>query len=114
MSMFSAALIFSCPNVELSIYSTCRLVSHTTSDWFPTLPLTYPPSRRISQKLLRNVVKFLDLIYEGLNVPRFPIIRKNMEEMAIHGPESSQDVRIVNSYPSKVRPSAVSRAPGLR
>lgn len=36
VSMFSAALLFSCSGVELSVYSTCK---------------------RISQKLLRNIVK---------------------------------------------------------
>ena len=79
--MFAAAMLYSCPGVECSIYSTCK---------------------RISQKLLRNVIKFLDLIYIGLGVPRFKIIRSNMEELVIKGPESEQDVRIVNSYPSKV------------
>jgi hypothetical protein len=38
VSMFAAALLFSAAAVEVSIYSTCK---------------------RISQKLLRNVVKFL-------------------------------------------------------
>ena len=81
VSMFAAAMIYATPNVECSIYSTCK---------------------RISQKLLRNVVKFLNLIYTGLNVPKYRIIRENMEELVVHGPESAQDVRIVNSYPSKV------------
>lgn len=79
--MFAAAMIYATPNIECSIYSTCK---------------------RISQKLLRNVVKFLNLIYTGLNVPKYRIIRENMEELVIHGPESAQDVRTVNSYPSKV------------
>ena len=79
--MFAAAMIYATPNIECSIYSTCK---------------------RISQKLLRNVVKFLNMIYTGLNVPKYRIIRENMEELVVHGPESAQDVRIVNSYPSKV------------
>ena len=79
--MFAAAMLYAAPNTEISIYSTCK---------------------RISQKLLRNVIKFLELIYVGLNVPRFRVIRENMEELVIRGPESMQDVRIVNSYPSKV------------
>ena len=81
VSMFAAAMLYAAPNTEISIYSTCK---------------------RISQKLLRNVIKFLELIYVGLNVPRFRVIRENMEELVIRGPESMQDVRIVNSYPSKV------------
>lgn len=81
--MFAAALLYSAPGVELSIYSTCK---------------------RISQKLLRNVMKFLSLIYEGLGVPEFKEIRCNMEELVLQGPDGNTDVRIVNSYPSKVRP----------
>lgn len=81
MSLFAAAILFSAPRVELSIYSTCK---------------------RISQKLLRNVKKFLDLIYAELDIHPFKIIRSNCEELMIQGPESRQDVRMVNSYPSKV------------
>lgn len=79
--MFAAALIYSAKSVELSIYSTCK---------------------RISQKLLRNVQKFLSLIYEGLGVPPFKELRCNMEEIVLQGPDGAADVRIVNSYPSKV------------
>jgi hypothetical protein len=60
VSMFAAAMIFSAPNMELSIYSTCK---------------------RISQKLLRNIVKFLDLIYLELGVQPYKIIRMNSEVM---------------------------------
>ena len=67
--------------MELSIYSTCK---------------------RISQKLLRNVKKFLDLIYTELDIHPFKVIRSNCEELMVQGPESRQDVRMVNSYPSKV------------
>lgn len=81
VSLFAAAILYSCPRVELSIYSTCK---------------------RISQKLLRNVKKFLDLIYAELDVPPYRIIRSNCEELMVQGPESRQDVRMVNSYPSKV------------
>lgn len=80
--MFAAALLYSAKGVELSIYSTCK---------------------RISQKLLRNVQKFLNLIYEGLKVPPFKEIRCNMEELVLQGPDGVSDVRIVNSYPSKVK-----------
>jgi hypothetical protein len=81
VSMFAAALLFSCSAVELSIYSTCK---------------------RISQKLLRNVVKFLDLIYEDLKCPKMKILRANCEEIHILGPEGIGDIRVANSYPSKV------------
>ena len=81
VSMFAAAMIFSCPNCEISIYSTCK---------------------RISQKLLRNVQKFLLIIYDALNISKMKEIRSNMEEMEFQGPEGTWDVRKVNSYPSKV------------
>ena len=81
MSLFAAAILFSAPRVELSIFSTCK---------------------RISQNLLRNVKKFLDLIYQELDVHPFKIIRSNCEELMVLGPESKQDIRMVNSYPSKV------------
>ena len=54
--MFAAAMLYSCPNLELSIYSTCK---------------------RISQKLLRNVVKFLDLIHLELRTRPFVRLRMN-------------------------------------
>jgi len=81
VSMFAAALLYSCSGVELSIYSTCK---------------------RISQKLLRNVVKFLNLIYETTGEKPMHVLRGNCEEIHIQGPEGSADVRLVNSYPSKV------------
>ena len=88
VSMFAAAMIFSVPNLECSIYSTCK---------------------RISQKLLRNIDKFLHLIYAELGIPHYRVIRCNMEEIVLKGPHSDMDVRIVNSYPSKVsdRPSVI-------
>jgi len=79
--MFAAALLYSARGVEISIYSTCK---------------------RISQKLLRNVQKFLALIYEGLKMPPYKEVRCNMEELVLQGPDGVSDVRIVNSYPSKV------------
>jgi hypothetical protein len=80
--MFAAAMLYSTPNLELSIYSTCQ---------------------RISQKLMRNVTKFLGLIYDELQTPRMPVVRSNMEEVVLQGPDSTQDIRIVNSYPSQVK-----------
>ena len=63
-----------------------------------------PLWQRISQKLLRNIQKFLDLIYMELKTPKMKEIRINMEEIVLQGDECEQDVRTVNSYPSKVRP----------
>lgn len=81
VSMFAAAMMFACPNFELSIYSTCK---------------------RISQKLLRNIVKFMDLVYLELGVKPFKVIRMNSEEVHILGNEGHGDLRVVNSYPSKI------------
>jgi hypothetical protein len=100
VSMFAAAMLYSCPNLEMSIYSTCKV--HKLS-----IPLVDPPDnqngQRISQKLLRNIQKFLELIYMELDCPRMREIRVNMEEIVLQGTECEQDVRMVNSYPSKVR-----------
>jgi len=83
VSMFAAAMLYSAPAVELSIYSTCK---------------------RISQKLLRGVVKFFyEICGQDLGKHNFRIRRQNMEEIVLVGPEGERDVRIVNSYPSKVR-----------
>lgn len=79
--MFAAAMLYSCPNLEMSIYSTCK---------------------RISQKLLRNVQKFLEIIYMELGTARMREVRVNMEEIVVQGHEGPMDVRMVNSYPSKV------------
>jgi hypothetical protein len=81
VSMFCAAILFGARAIELSIYSTCK---------------------RISQKLLRNVRKFLDMIFEDLGIPGFKVIRENQEEMVLQGPEGKDDIRICNSYPSRV------------
>jgi len=82
VSMFCAAMLLACPGVEISIYSTCK---------------------RISQKILRNVQKFALMIadadYATLN---FGVKRENMEEINLQGPLGNTDVRIINSYPSKV------------
>lgn len=52
VSMFAAAMIFSAARVELSIYSTCK---------------------RISQKLLRNVRKFIDMIFLDLKIQPYKV-----------------------------------------
>jgi len=89
VSMFCAAMLLSCPGVEISIYSTCK---------------------RISQKILRNVQKFALMIadddYATLN---FSVKRENMEEINLQGPLGNTDVRIINSYPSKVHTSKVKK-----
>ena len=81
VSMFAAALMFSCAGCEVSIYSTCK---------------------RISTKLLRNVVMFLGIIYDVLKCDRLKVIRSNQEEVHLQGDEGYKDVRIIQSYPSKV------------
>lgn len=89
VSMFAAAMLFAAPTVEISIYSTCK---------------------RISQKLLRNVSKFFNIICDG-DPTRFGFRQKreNMEEIVLQGPVNEDDVRVVNSYPSKVSASNVVR-----
>ena len=80
--LFVAALIFACPNVDISIYSTCErhpdihfpccvyallrihLFSVLACD---VLTLGFATGKRISQKLLRNCVKFLSIIHDVLN-----------------------------------------------
>ena len=79
--LFVAALIFACPNVEISIYSTCK---------------------RISQKLLRNCVKFLSIIHDVLNIPHLEFLKQSSDEVELRGGESKYDARKLNSYPSKV------------
>lgn len=76
VSMFAAAMLFSAPSVELSIYSTCK---------------------RISQKLLRNVVKFfMVIVNQSFESEGFRVIRQNFEEIVLNGPNGHSDVRIVN------------------
>lgn len=74
-------MLYSAPKLEMSIYSTCK---------------------RISQKLLLNVQKFLALIHLELGTPPMKVIRQNMEEIVLLGADGVQDYRVVNSYPSKV------------
>ena len=65
--------------------------------------------QRISQKLLRNIQRFLELIYIELDCPHMKEIRVNMEEIVLQGTECEQDIRMVNSYPSKVDPCSTKR-----
>jgi hypothetical protein len=99
VSMFAAAMLYSCPNLEMSIYSTCKVFFSIRR---LTHLLTLKKLQRISQKLLRNIQKFLELIYLELGTQRMKDIRINMEEIVMQGDEGEQDVRMVNSYPSKV------------
>ena len=62
VSMFAAAMMFACPNMELSIYSTCK---------------------RISQKLLRNIVKFMELIFLELKLPPYKVVRMNQDRKSV-------------------------------
>ena len=55
VSLFAAAMLYSAPRVELSIYSTCK---------------------RISQKLLRNIKRFLDLIYIELGIQPYRVVSR--------------------------------------
>jgi hypothetical protein len=80
--MFAAALMFACAGCEVSIYSTCK---------------------RISTKLLRNVTMFLGIIYDVLKCEHLKIIRANQEEVHLQGDEGYRDIRIIQSYPSKVQ-----------
>lgn len=82
VSMFCAAMLLACPGVEISIYSTCK---------------------RISQKILRNVQKFALMIADSdWHTLNFNVKRENMEEINLQGPLGNTDIRIINSYPSKV------------
>ena len=58
--------------------------------------------KRISQKLLRNCVKFLSIIHDVLKIAPREYIKQSSDEIDIRGPESKYDSRKINSYPSKV------------
>ena len=89
VSMFAAAMVFAAPRVELSIYSTCK---------------------RISQKLLRNVQKFFnEMVEHNMGAYNFKVIRQNMEEIVLQGPDGVNDVRIVNRSTPPWSRSASSR-----
>ena len=92
ISMFAAALIFSCPAVECSIYSTCK---------------------RISTKLLRMVLRFINLIHDKMDIPKYKELRQNQEEIMLLGPEGAEDIRVVNSYPSRVSHPSQKRGLGF-
>jgi len=89
VSMFGAAVIFSAPSIQMSIYSTCK---------------------RISQKILENVYMFLRLIYKELGISPMRELRRNMEQMILQGPEGENDRRVINSYPSRVCYNSLSRS----
>jgi len=58
--------------------------------------------KRISQKLLRNCVKFLSIIHDVLKIAPMEYIKQSSDEIDIRGPETKYDSRKINSYPSKV------------
>jgi len=67
------------------------------------LTLNVSTGKRISQKLLRNCVKFLSIIHDVLKIAPMEYIKQSSDEVDIRGPESKYDSRKINSYPSKVR-----------
>jgi hypothetical protein len=67
------------------------------------LTLDFATVKRISQKLLRNCVKFLSIIHDVLKIALMEYIKQSSDEVDIRGPESKYDSRKINSYPSKVR-----------
>ena len=81
--LFVAALMYACPNIEISIYSTCK---------------------RISQKLLRNCMRFLDIVHTVLGEEMPSFLKQTSDEVEIQGGEGKSDYRRLNSYPSKVLP----------
>ena len=80
--LFVAALLYACPSIEISIYSTCK---------------------RISQKLLRNCTRFLSMIHDTLGEKDMEFIKQSADEVELRGGESRYDTRRLNSYPSKVK-----------
>ena len=69
------------------------------------LPHTHT-GKRISQKLLRNCVKFLSIIHDVLRIAPMEYLKQSSDEVDIRGVESKYDSRKINSYPSKVRNTA--------
>jgi len=59
--------------------------------------------KRISQKLLRNIVKFLSIINDVLKIAPMEYLKQSSDEVELRGPESKYDSRKLNSYPSKVK-----------
>jgi len=58
--------------------------------------------KRISQKLLRNIVKFMSIIDDVLKILPMEFLKKSSDEVEMRGSESKYDTRRLNSYPSKV------------
>jgi len=67
--------------------------------------------KRISQKLLRNIVKFLSIINDILKVAPMEFLKQSSDEVELRGTESRYDTRKLNSYPSKV---CINAAPSLQ
>lgn len=77
IALFVAAVLWALPQFEISIFST---------------------GRRASQKLLALIHNFLTKLPGGPEM----VIKYNVETMWLRGPGGSHDIRVVNSYPSKV------------
>ena len=55
------------------------------------------------KEILQKVQQFFAVICgQDLKKSGFVVTRSNMEEIVLMGPEGTTDVRVVNSYPSKV------------
>jgi len=80
--------------------SACTCLRELACD---ILTLDFATGKRISQKLLRNCVKFLSIIHDVLKIAPMEYIKQSSDEVDIRGPESKYDSRKINSYPSKVR-----------
>lgn len=78
VAMTVAALLYAVPNVEISIFS---------------------PGKRASKKLLQTIKRFVELLPGIEGTER----SSNEETLWIRGQYGPQDIRLCNSYPSKVQ-----------
>lgn len=84
--LFVAALMYAAPSIEISIYSTCK---------------------RISQKLLRNCMKFLQSIHDAEREPYMEFARKSMDEVGSISTSTDVALSLLLSTHSCVRPHLV-------
>lgn len=80
MAMFIAAMILSIPDIEISIFATCK---------------------RTAGKLLKVFHKFLTKAIAYLGDEEWLIISKNAEQIIVMGPDGTE--RIIGCYPASVR-----------
>ena len=78
VAMTVAALLYAVPSVEISIFS---------------------PGKRASKKLLQTIKRFVELL-PGIDTAERS---SNEETLWIRGPHGPLDIRLCNSYPSKVQ-----------